>query len=80
LFAQGVASRRQGDVNAALRAYSELMSQYPSSPLAENAAVERVRLLTASQPVRAREEATRYLRRYPRGFAVAEMRRIAEEH
>jgi ferric-dicitrate binding protein FerR (iron transport regulator) len=79
LYAQGVASRRQGDPNAALRAYSELISQYPASPLAENAAVERVRLLAASQPLRAREEAKLYLRRYPRGFAVAEIRRIAEE-
>lgn len=79
LFAEGVALRRQGDVSAALRAYQRLMREYPSSPLAENAAVERLRLLSPAQPVKAREEARAYLKRYPRGFAVEEAKRLADQ-
>jgi len=76
LFAEAVALRRQGDVNGALRRYQELISQYPSSPLAQNAMVERMRL-AASGPG-GREEARRYLARYPKGFAVGEARRLAD--
>lgn len=77
LFAAAVALRRQGDTNGALRAYQELITRFPASPLAENAAVERLRLLGAKQPTLAREEARAYLERYPRGFAVNEARRLA---
>ena len=59
LFAEGVALRRQGDVGGALRAYQELITRFPSSPLAENAMVERMRLLSTNQRVRAKEEARR---------------------
>jgi hypothetical protein len=79
LFAQGVALRRVGDVSAALRVYQRLMREYPASPLAENAAVERLRLLSPGQPAKAREEARAYLTRYPRGFAVDEAKRLAEQ-
>ncbi|HEY6080663.1 MAG TPA: FecR domain-containing protein [Polyangiaceae bacterium] len=77
LFAAAVALRRQGDVSAALRTYQELIARFPSSPLAENAAVERLRLLSAKRPARAREEARAYLKRYPSGFAVDEARQLA---
>jgi hypothetical protein len=79
LFAEGVALRRQGDVSAALRTYQQLIRQYPSSPLAENAAVERLRLLSQAQPAAARAEARAYLKRYPRGFAVEEAKRLMEQ-
>lgn len=78
LFAQGVASRRQGDVNGALRAYQDLIDRFPSSPLAENAMVERMRLLASVHDARASAEAQRYLARYPRGFAVHEAGALAE--
>jgi FecR protein len=80
LFAQGVASRRQGDVSGALRTYDELIRRFPRSPLAENAMVERLRLLSSRGDARAADEARRYLARYPRGFAVVEARRVLEEH
>lgn len=77
LFAEGVARRRQGDVSGALRAYQALLNRFPASPLAENAMVERMRLMDGSAAARA--EAKRYLARYPRGFAVEEARKLATE-
>ena len=77
LFAQGVALRRQGDTNGALRAYSEFIARFPSSPLAENALVERMRLLASRKDPSAHGEAERYLARYPNGFAAQEARQIA---
>jgi hypothetical protein len=77
LFAQGVAARRRGDAAGAISAYDRLMQKYPSSALVENAMVERMRLFTKGDPGAAREEARRYLARYPSGFARAEAERIA---
>jgi ferric-dicitrate binding protein FerR (iron transport regulator) len=79
LFAAGVALRRQGNVAGALSAYQELIAQCPNSPLAENAMVERMRLLSTTQRTQAKEEAQRYLRRYPRGFAIGEAQRLMGE-
>lgn len=77
LFAEGVARGRQGDTGGALRAYQALISRFPSSPLAENAMVERMRLLGATPDGSA--EAKRYLTRYPRGFAVGEAKKLVVE-
>ena len=79
LFAEGVALRRQGDVGAALRAFQELITRFPTSPLAENAMVERIRLLSARHDPRARTEAAAYLKRYPNGFALNEARQLLVE-
>ncbi|HVY32278.1 MAG TPA: FecR domain-containing protein [Polyangiaceae bacterium] len=77
LFAEGVAKGRQGDPSGALRAYQDLMSRFPGSPLAENAMVERMRLLAATPDGAA--EARRYLKRYPHGFAVGEAKKLLAE-
>lgn len=79
LFARGVAMRRQGDATGALRAFHELIRRFPSSPLAENAMVERLRILVARGDASRTDEAERYLARYPRGFAVQEARRALAE-
>lgn len=79
LFQEGVALRRLGDVSGALRAYQELVTRFPRSPLVENAMVERMRLLAKSHDARARSEAERYLRRYPRGFAAKEAQALTAE-
>jgi hypothetical protein len=79
LFAEGVAKRRQGDVSGALRAYQELLSRFPRSALAENALVERMRLLASIGAPSAAAEAKRYLARYPGGFAVKEAEQLAVE-
>jgi hypothetical protein len=78
LFAAAVALRQRGDVPAALRAYQELIVRFPRSPLAQDAMVERIRLLALSSDARARDEARRYLSTYPRGFAVKEARRLTD--
>ncbi len=78
LFAGAVAARRRGDLAGAIHAYQDLISQFPSSPLVENAIVERMRLLASTNDEHAREEARRYLTRYPGGFAVDEARRLAD--
>lgn len=79
LFAEGVAKRRQGDVSGALRAYEELWTRFPRSALAENALVERMRLLAHLGDSAKVAEAKRYLARYPKGFAVKEARGLAAE-
>ena len=78
LFAEGVALHRQGDVVGALRAYHRMIVRFPGSPLAENAFVERIRLLASIGDPRARAEAERYIELYPRGFALKEAKRLAD--
>jgi outer membrane protein assembly factor BamD (BamD/ComL family) len=70
LFAEAVALRRSGNVSEALRAFEQLIVRFPRAPLAENALVERMRLLGGTRQGNA--EARRYLRLYPKGFAIAE--------
>lgn len=77
LFAEGVARGRRGDTSGALGVYQELINRFPGSALAENAMVERMRLLSKS-PTGALE-ASRYLARYPHGFAVREAKQLVAE-
>jgi hypothetical protein len=79
LFAEGIAKRRQGDVSGALRAYQELLTRFPRSALAENALVERMRLLAGTRDPATAREAKRYLAHYPGGFAVKEAQQLAAE-
>lgn len=78
IFQRGIEAQRQGKTNQALAAYAELVERFPSSPLAENAAVARIRLYAGFDAVRARREAASYLARYPRGFARPEAQRIVD--
>ncbi len=79
LFEQAMRARQRGDTSAALRAYATLLHRYPKSPLVENALVERIRLLSTHDVVRARREAERYLERFPNGFARVEAERLVED-
>ena len=72
LFAEASAARRRGDAASALAAYDRLAARYPSSPLAESAYVERMRMVAATDPRRGAEAARLYLARYPHGFARSE--------
>ena len=72
LFAEAAAARRRGDATSAVAAYDRLAARYPSSPLTENAYVERMRVLAASDARRGADAARVYLARYPRGFARTE--------
>jgi outer membrane protein assembly factor BamD (BamD/ComL family) len=76
LFAEALAAQRQGDVWGAVGAYDRLWARFPSSPLAESAAVERMRLLRDASSARARAAAQQYLARYPTGYAHAEAEAI----
>ena len=76
LFSQGLAARRGGDSAGAAAKFQALLTQYPASPLAENAAAERMRALAASNPAAAARAARAYLARYPRGFAASDANAI----
>ena len=72
LYAEALTAQRKGDVWGAVGAFDRLCARFPSSPLAESAAVERLRLLRDASPSRARAAAQQYLLRYPDGYAHAE--------
>lgn len=76
IFADAMAAKRRGDAPAALAALDRLASAYPQGPLAESAAVERMRILAASEPARGAEAARAYLARYPHGYARAEAQHL----
>ncbi|MDP9151771.1 MAG: hypothetical protein M3O36_17750, partial [Myxococcota bacterium] len=77
LFAEAVAAKRAGDTRGALAAFNRFLAGYPSSPLAESAAAERMRLLHAAFSPAAITAAKQYLARYPTGFAHAEAETIS---
>jgi ferric-dicitrate binding protein FerR (iron transport regulator) len=79
LFAAALEAKRRGDWAGAAARYAELLARYPSSPLAESAMVERLRILRASDPAGASGAATQYLARYPHGFARAQAEAILAE-
>jgi hypothetical protein len=79
LFAAAAAAKRRGDSRGALAALDAFVTRYPSSPLAESAAVERIRLLHAMAPSRGVAAARDYVARYPNGFARAEAEAIVAE-
>lgn len=77
LFDDAMRLKRGGDGPGAVAKLERLLGSYPGGPLAESAAVERMRLLVASDRARAAAAARDYLRRHPRGFARAEAEAIA---
>jgi hypothetical protein len=78
LFAEASSARRRGDVQAALAGFDRLLAKYPTYPLAENACVERMRLLRSVSPDRAVASARAYLARYPTGFARPEAESLVQ--
>ncbi len=78
LFAEASSARRRGDVQAALAGFDKLLAKYPTYPLAENAYVERMRLLRSVAPDRAVASARAYLARYPTGFARTEAESLVQ--
>jgi hypothetical protein len=81
LFAEAIVAKRSGERPIALATFDRFLATYPASPLAQSAAVERMRLLRAGQSPRAVAAARQYLARYPNGFAYAEAEAIvADSH
>lgn len=72
LFAEAILAKHRGESQTALTTFDRFLTTYPASPLAQSAAVERMRLLRAAQSPRAAAAARQYLARYPSGFASAE--------
>jgi ferric-dicitrate binding protein FerR (iron transport regulator) len=78
LYAQALTHAGAGELSLALADLATLIERYPGSPLAQNARVDRFRLLQQSgKGSAAAQEARRYLSEYPNGFARSEARRLA---
>jgi ferric-dicitrate binding protein FerR (iron transport regulator) len=77
LFAEGILATHRGDRQIAIGTFDRFLATYPGSPLAQSAAVERMRLLRLTLPAHAVAAARQYLARYPNGFAYAEAGTIA---
>ena len=78
LYAEAAALHRAGRFGDALSAYERLLARFPNGPLAESASVGRLRILAKSERARAKDEARRYLSRYPHGIASAEAQALLE--
>jgi hypothetical protein len=63
LFEAAMVKKRAGDANGAVALLDQLAATYPGSSYAQDAAVEKMRIL------RTRRAAEDYLRRYPSGYA-----------
>jgi ferric-dicitrate binding protein FerR (iron transport regulator) len=77
LFAEAIVAKHRSDAAGALAAFDRFLVTYPTSPLAQSAAVERMRLLRATASNRAVVAARQYLAHYPGGFARNEAEAIA---
>jgi hypothetical protein len=79
LFTSAMSAKRRGDGRTALAGFDRFLLDYPNSPLAESAVVERMRLLHATAPARCRAAASDYLAQHPNGFAHTEAEVILAE-
>jgi hypothetical protein len=80
LFSEAMSARDHGDSSAAIGLLEDFIQRYPRAPLAEDAYVERFRVLAEMGKHAAAARAARsYLALYPAGFAGAEARQLALE-
>jgi hypothetical protein len=78
LFAASMAAKRRGDDQGALRLIDEFLGKYPASQLAQNARVERFRVLKRlGLREQAASAAREYMAQTPDGFAREEARSLA---
>jgi hypothetical protein len=78
LFQSALDARQGGDDSRALTLLNQLLARYPTSPLAQEAQVQRFRTLDRMGDLRgASVEARHYLAAYPDGFAREEAKAIA---
>jgi hypothetical protein len=79
-FGQAIFARERGDLAGAVRILDSFVVRHPASPLAQDAYVERFRILARMGDLAAAARAARrYLTLYQDGFARDEARRIALE-
>jgi hypothetical protein len=80
LFSEARRAKREGRTTEALALLEQLLQRYPSSVLAQEAAVERFRTLARlGRAAEARRHAASYLARHPAGCAAAEARTLLAE-
>jgi hypothetical protein len=80
LMLAALSAGRAGDDARAVRLLTELLTRHPTSPLAQNATVERFRALKRIGDEQAASlAARRYLKDYPVGMAGDEARVLAKE-
>jgi len=78
LFRAAASAKARADFPTALRYFDELLRRYPESPLAQNAEVERFRVLRSMKREEAAAQAAReYLSRHADGFARTEAKDVA---
>lgn len=78
LFAEAMNARDHGDRGGAIALLDEFIQRYPAAPLAQDAYVERFRVLSEMGKHAAAARAARsYLALYPNGFACEEARQLA---
>lgn len=77
LFSAAVRAKRSGQVTLAMRLFDRFVVTYPESSLLESALVQQMRLLVSTDRAAAGAAATRYLARFPDGFARTEARTLA---
>jgi ferric-dicitrate binding protein FerR (iron transport regulator) len=76
LFGAAVSAKQSGNTRGAIDRFDAFVTRYPSSPLAESAAVQRMKLLRGLDGGRAAAAARAYLARWPDGFGRAEAEAI----
>jgi hypothetical protein len=80
LFSEAMNARDRGDRSGAIGLLDDFIQRYPAAPLAQDAYVERFRVLAEMGKHAAATRAARsYLALYPNGFAGEEARRLALE-
>ncbi len=80
LFAEAMSARKRGGSADALDALEQFVRSYPHSPLAQDAYVERFRILSeAGDRAAAARAARAYLTLFPRGFAREEADSLASD-
>lgn len=76
LFAGAVRAKRAGRLADAARLFGELITAHPRGPLVESATVQRMKVLSAIDPVAGTRAAADYLTRFPNGFARPEAQEL----
>jgi TolA-binding protein len=72
-------ARKRGESSRALEAFEEFIRDYPRSPLAQDAYIERFRILAESgERISAARAARAYLRSFPQGFGHDEAAALDE--
>jgi outer membrane protein assembly factor BamD (BamD/ComL family) len=75
-----MAAKRAGDEARSVELFTDLLARHPTSPLAQNAMIERFRALKRSgNKEAAAQAALRYLHDYPAGMASDEARGVAAQ-